>query len=170
MQERKEAVAMKGNPLTLLGPELKAGDKAPGFTVLDGDLSEVAFSPGSSQGTVLMSVPSLDTGVCDTEVRKFNQEIDKLDGNVTGWAISMDLPFAQARWCGAAGVQTVKTFSDHRDADFGQKYGVLIKELRLLARSVFVVDADGVIRHVELVKEVTDEPDYGAALDAVRAL
>lgn len=169
MEERSGAVTMKSNPLTLLGPELKVGDKAPEFSVLDNDLSPVTLSAYSGKVCIISSVPSLDTPVCDMETRRFNQEAANFGDDVVILTISMDLPFAQKRWCGAAGVDRVVTLSDHRDASFGSAYGVLIKELRLLARCVFVIDKEGVIRYVQLVKEVTQEPDYEAVLKALKA-
>ena len=170
MQERQGIVTFQGNPLTLLGEEVKAGDPAPAFAVLDNGLSPVTLDTYAGKVCVLVVVPSLDTPVCDVEVRRFNEEATVFGENVVVLAVSMDLPFAQARWCGAAGVTRAIAVSDHRDASFGQAYGVLIKELRLLARAVFVVDADGIVRYVELVNEIADQPDYAAALEAVRAL
>ena len=170
MEERTGLITMKGNPLTLLGPGLKVGDKAPDFEALDNDLSAVRFSSFQGKVRVIASVPSLDTPVCDVETRRFNQEAGDLGSDVVILTLSMDLPFAQKRWCGAAGVDKVVTLSDHRDASFGTAYGVLIKELRLLARSVFVVDREGVIQYVELVKDLTEEPHYDAVLGAVKKL
>jgi len=170
MKERAGLVTMKGNPLTLLGNEVKAGDRARDFVALDTSLSPVRFSSFRGKVCILSSVPSLDTPVCDLETRRFNEEAGKLGEDVVVLTVSMDLPFAQKRWCGAAGVTRVKTLSDHRDASFGMAYGVLIKELRLLARAVFVVDRQGTIRYVQLVKEVSSEPDYDAVLKAVRGL
>jgi len=167
MSERPNAVTIHGAPLTLVGHEIKAGDKAPDFEVLDNGLSPVKLSSYTGKTVVIASVPSLDTPVCDMETRKFNQEAAKLGDQVAVLTISMDLPFAQKRWCGAAGVSNVVTLSDHRDASFGLAYGLLIKELRLLARAVMVVDKSGIIRYLELVKEVADEPNYEAALKAV---
>ena len=169
MVERSGEVTMKGNPLTLVGPALKIGDKAPDFVVLNNDLAPVSLSAYSGKVCILCSVPSLDTPVCDLETRRFNQEAGNLGQDVVVLTISMDLPFAQKRWCGAAGVDKVITLSDHRDASFGTAYGVLIKELRLLARSVFVVDKEGTIRYIQHVKELTQEPDYEAVLKAVKA-
>jgi len=168
MKERAGAVTMKGNPLTLLGPEVREGRKAPDFTALATDLSPVSLASFRGKVVVLASVPSLDTSVCDLETRRFNQEASGLGPEVRILVVSMDLPFAQKRWCGAAGVENVKTLSDHRDAAFGLAYGVLIKELRLLARAVFVVDAEGVVRYTQLVRELATEPDYAAVLAAVR--
>jgi len=168
MAERAGAVTFQGNPLTLLGNDVKAGDKAPAFETLDNSLTPVSLASYQGKVVILSSVPSLDTPVCDLETRRFNDEAAKLAEDVVVLTISMDLPFAQKRWCGAAGVTHVTTLSDHKDAAFGLAYGVLIKELRLLARAVFVVDRQGVVRYVERVKEITHEPDYDAALDAVR--
>ena len=170
MEERTGKTTMKGNPLTLLGPELKVEDPAPDFEVLDNDLQPAKLSSFSGKICVISSVPSLDTPICDMETRRFNEEAGKLGDDVIILTISMDLPFAQKRWCGAAGVDRVTTLSDHRDASFGKAYGVLIKELRLLARAVFVVDKKGILKYIQLVKEVTEEPDYDAVLDAVKKL
>lgn len=170
MKERKGIATIKGNPLTLLGDEVGVGDRAPDFEVIDNELSPVRFSSFLGKVCILSSVPSLDTPVCDMETRRFNKEAGQLGTDVAVLTISMDLPFAQKRWCGAAGVDRVQTLSDHRDASFGASYGVLIKELRLLARAVFVVDREGIIQYVELVKEMTEEPDYDAVLKAVKKL
>lgn len=168
-QERKGAATFKGNPVTLIGPQLKPGVPAPEFQALGTDLSPVTLSSLKGK-TVLISVAtSLDTSICDLQGKRFNEEAAKLP-NVQILNISMDLPFAQRRWCGASGVDRIKTLSDHRDASFGTAYGVLIKEMRLLARSVFVVDANGTIRYAEYVPEVASHPDYDAALAAVRQL
>lgn len=167
MTERPGAVTMKGAPLTLVGKEIKPGDKAPDFEVLDNGLAPVRLGAYQGKVIVLSSVPSLDTPVCDMETRRFNSEAAKLGDEVVVLTVSMDLPFAQKRWCGAAGVEQVTTLSDHKDASFGLAYGVLIKELRLLARSVFVIDRQGVVRYVQLVKEITHEPDYGDVLQAI---
>lgn len=167
--ERSGATTMRGNPLTLIGPELKAGDKAPDFSLLSNDLKPVTLADSAGKVRILSVVPSLDTPVCDTQTRRFNEEAAKL-GNVEILTISMDLPFAQKRWCGAAGVDKVKTVSDHRDASFGAAYGTWIKELRLESRAVFVVDKDGKLAHVEYVKEVADQPNYDAALAAAKKL
>jgi len=170
MEERKGVITLRGNPLTLLGPELKPGDKAPDFEVLTNDLQPFNLSSLKGKVLVISSVPSLDTPVCDTETRKFNERAAELGEDVEILTISMDLPFAQKRWCGAAGVDRVTTLSDHRSASFGENYGVLIKELRLLARAVFVVDRAGVVRYVQTVKEVSEEPDYNAVVNAVKKL
>jgi thiol peroxidase len=163
-------ITMKGNPLTLMGNEVKVREMAPDFVVLDNNLSPVKFSSFRGKTCIISSVPSLDTPVCDMETRKFNEEAGPLGGDVAVLIISMDLPFAQKRWCGAAGVTKVQTLSDHRDASFGTSYGVLIKELRLLARAVFLVDRKGIIQYIQLVKEVTKEPDYEAVLNTLRKL
>lgn len=170
MQERTGLVTMKGNPITLMGPELKVGDKAPDFVAVDNDLNPVSFDSFRGKVCILSSVPSLDTPVCDMETRRFNAEAGLLGGKVEIITISMDLPFAQKRWCGAAGVDRVQTLSDHRDAAFGQAYGVLIKGLRLLARAVFVVDEEGIIRYTELVNEIASEPNYDSVMQAVKEL
>ncbi|MDH3555211.1 MAG: thiol peroxidase [Deltaproteobacteria bacterium] len=170
MQERDGIVTMKGNPITLMGTEPQVGDKAPDFVAIDNDLNPVSFDSFRGKVCIVSSVPSLDTPVCDMETRRFNDEAGRLGDDVEILTISMDLPFAQKRWCGAAGVDRVQTLSDHRDAAFGQAYGVLIKGLRLLARAVFVVDKEGTIRYMELVKEIASEPDYDSVLTAVKEL
>jgi len=170
MEERTGIVTMKGKPITLLGPAIKVGQKAPDFEVVANDLSTVKFSSFAGKTCIIASVPSLDTSVCDMETRRFNEKAGQLGSDVVVLTISMDLPFAQKRWCGAAGVKNVVTLSDHRDASFGKTYGVLIKDLRLLARAVFVVDNKGVVRYVQIVPEIATEPDYDAALKAVKEL
>ena len=170
MAERSGAVTMRGNPLTLVGNELKVGDAAPDIEVLSNDLKPVKLSSYRGKVCIVSTVPSLDTPVCDMETRRFNQEAANLGDDMVILTISMDLPFAQKRWCGAAGVDKVATLSDHREAAFGDAYGVLIKELRLLARAVFVVDREGVLRYVQLVKEIAEEPDYDAAIAAAKEL
>ena len=170
MEERFGIITMKGNPLTLVGKQPKVGEHAPDFEVLDNDLSPVRLSSFRGKVCVIASVPSLDTPICDMETRRFNEEAGILGPDVAILTISMDLPFAQKRWCGAAGVDKVTTLSDHLNASFGEAYGVLIKELRLLARAVFVVDGDGVVQYVQIVKEVTAEPDYEDVLGALKKL
>ncbi|MFH1374345.1 MAG: thiol peroxidase [bacterium] len=167
MSERLGVVKMKGNPLTLVGNEVKVGDTAPDFEVLNDKLEPVKLSSFKGKVMVLVSVPSVDTPVCNLEAKRFNIEAGKLGDKVVILTISMDLPFAQARWCAAANVQNVKLLSDHRDASFGTAYGVLIKELRLLARTVFVIDQGGTVRYIQYVEETTDEPDYADVLGAV---
>jgi len=170
LTERAGVVTFKGNPLTLLGPEIRPGDRAPDFQVLSQDLSQVKLSDARGKVRLISVVPSLDTPVCDAQTRRFNQEASRLPAGVEIWTISMDLPFAQRRWCGAAGIDRIKVLSDHRDANFGLAFGCLVKELRLLARSVFVVDQQDTIRHVEYVRELTTHPNSDAALAAVRQL
>lgn len=171
MTERTGLVTLKGNPVTLVGNEVKVGQKAPDAELVANDLSTVKLSAlCRGKVCIITSVPSLDTPVCDMETRRFNQEAGGLGDDVTVLTISMDLPFAQGRWCGAAGVKNVRTLSDHRDAAFGTSYGVLIQGLRLLARAVLVTDKQGVVRYVELVKEVSSEPNYEAALNAAKKL
>ena len=161
-------VTFKGNPVTLVGTEVKVGDKAPEFTVLGNDLSPVTLESSAGKVRIFSVVPSIDTGVCDAQTRKFNEEAANLD-NVSVITVSVDLPFAQKRWCAAAGLENVVTVSDHRDLSFGEAYGVYIKELRLLARSVFVVDSQDKVTYVEYVPESTDHPNYEAAIEAAKA-
>ncbi len=163
--ERAGVQAFKGNPLTLLGPEIKPGQKAPDFQVLAQDLTPVTLSKFAGKTLLISAVPSLDTGVCDAQTRRFNEEAAKLPG-VSILTVSMDLPFAQKRWCGAAGISKVEVVSDHRDASFANAYGTLIKELRLIARSIFVIDPSGTVKYVEYVPEMTAHPNYEAALAA----
>lgn len=170
MQERTGVITMKGNPLTLVGADIKPGQKAPEFSVVANDLSPVTLASFAGKTIIISSVPSLDTGVCDTQTRTFNEEAGKLGSDVVVLTISMDLPFAQSRWCGAAGITHVQTLSDYQTADFGTKYGLLIKGLRLLARAVLVIDKTGVVRYVQVVPELTTEPDYAATLKAVKEL
>ncbi|MCL5742558.1 MAG: thiol peroxidase [Acidobacteria bacterium] len=167
--ERSGAVTLKGNPLTLVGPELRAGDKAPDFDCVDNSLKPVNLAQTGRTVRIFSVVPSLDTPVCDAQTKRFNDEASKLP-SVDILTVSMDLPFAQKRWCGAFGVDRVRMLSDHRDASFGTHYGTLIKELRIESRAIFVVDKDSVIRYVQYVKEVGDFPDYDAALQAARSL
>jgi len=170
MKERSAAVTMRGNPLTLVGQELSVGDPAPDVELLDNGLNAVKLSSFQGKVCVISSVPSLDTPVCDMETRRFNTAAANLGGEVVILTVSMDLPFAQKRWCGAAGVERVITLSDHRHASFGNAFGVLIKELRLLARSIFVLDRRGIIQYIQNVKEISQEPDYDAVMDAVRKI
>ncbi|MBI4597074.1 MAG: thiol peroxidase [Candidatus Omnitrophica bacterium] len=168
-KERRGVVTFKGGPLTLLGPEITVGGKAPEFQLLGQDLSPITLGQFRGKPLLISVVPSLDTPVCDAQTRRFNEEAAKLP-NVAIVTISMDLPFAQKRWCGAAGISRVMTASDHRDASFGAAYGALIKELRLLSRAIFLVDASGTVRYVEYVPEVTSHPNYDAALAATKLL
>lgn len=164
------SVNFKGHPLALAGTEIKTGAKAPDFKLLTNDLAEASLKDFAGKVLILCSVPSLDTPTCDLETRRFNQEAAALGPDIQILTVSMDLPFAQKRWCGAAGVTAVKTLSDHREASFGLNWGVLLEGLRLLARAVFVVDKGGVVRHAQIVPEVSSEPDYAAALAAAKAL
>jgi thiol peroxidase len=167
--ERPNAVTFKGNPVTLLGHEVKVGDQAPGFTVLANDLSQVTADDFKGTVRLISVVPSLDTGVCDAQTRRFNEEAAQLPG-VKVLTVSVDLPFAQKRWCGAAGIENVQTLSDHRDLSFGINYGVAIKELRLLARAVFVVDKNDRVVYAEYVPEATQHPNYEAAIQAAKSV
>jgi thioredoxin-dependent peroxiredoxin len=166
--ERAGATTLNGNPLTLVGPELKSGDKAPDFEVVDSKLQPVNLAATGNGVRIFSVVPSLDTPVCDAQTKRFNEEAAKLR-NVGIYTVSMDLPFAQSRWCGAFGIDNVKMLSDHRSGSFGEHYGTLIKELRIESRAIFVVDRDNKLRHVEYVKEVGDYPNYDAALQAAKA-
>jgi thiol peroxidase len=168
MEERTGIITFQGNPLTLVGKAVKVGDRAPDAEVVGNDMAPVRLSSFAGKVCVIASVPSLDTPVCDMETRTFNEEAAKLSPDIVMLTVSMDLPFAQKRWCGAAGVTRIVTLSDHRDAAFGEAYGVLIKELRLLARAVFVIDRVGTVHYLQLVKEMTQEPDYDALWRAVR--
>ncbi len=170
MIKRENVVTFMGNPLTLLGPELTVGMAAPDFSVVDNDLGPVSLADCKGKITIISAVPSLDTPVCDMETRRFNQEAQALGDKVKVLTVSMDLPFAQKRWCGNAGVTNVQTVSDYQTASFGLAYGVLIDGLRLLARAIFVIDASGVVASVQTVPELTHEPDYAAVLDAVKKL
>jgi thiol peroxidase len=169
-QERTGVATIKGNPLTLIGREIKVGDKAPDFKVNKDLMNQVTLHDYDGKVKLISVVPSLDTGVCDAQTRRFNVEAAKLGDKVTVLTVSMDLPFAQARWCGAAGVDQVVTLSDYKEASFGEAYGVLIKELRLLMRSIFVVDADNNVQYVEYLSEMTNPPDFDKAIAAVAKL
>ncbi|MEH6940627.1 thiol peroxidase [Bacillus sp. JJ722] len=160
-------ITFKNNPVTLLGNEVKVGDKAPDFSVLRNDLSQATLSDYQGQVKIISVVPSIDTGVCDAQTRRFNEEASNLD-NVKILTVSVDLPFAQNRWCAAAGIKNVETLSDHRDLSFGKNYGVAIEELRLLARAVFVIDSNDTVVYVEYVSEATNHPDYEAAVKAAK--
>ena len=166
--ERKGAATFKGNALTLVGPELKKGDKAPSFQLLGNDLSPVTLENFKGKTKLVSVVPSLDTPVCDAQTKRFNEEASRLPSDVVVLTVSTDLPFAQARWCGAAHAEKIKSLSDHRDVAFGKAYGVLIKELRLLARSIFLIGPDDKIQYVEYVKEITQHPNYEKALGSLR--
>lgn len=170
MTERTQAITLHGNPFTLVGEEPAIGKPAPDATLVDNDLKPVKLSDYRGKVVILSSVPSLDTPVCDMQTRRFNTEAAKLGTDVAILTLSMDLPFAQKRWCGAAGVDQVVTLSDYKEADFGHVYGLLIKELRLLARAVLIIDREGVIRYCQIVKEVSEEPDYDDVLAAVKEM
>ncbi len=162
MEERTGIVTMRGNPMTLVGKGLTIGDKSPDFEVLNNDLQPVKLSAYKGKICII--------SICDLQTRRFNKEAAALSADTVILTLSVDLPFAQKRWCGAAGADKVVTLSDHRDVSFGQAFGILIKELRLLARAVFVVDKEGVIRHAQIVGEIAQEPDYDAVLKAVKQL
>ena len=168
--DRNGRVTMHGNPLTLTGNEMRVGDKAPDFTVLNGELKETGLKDFAGKVKVISVTPSLDTPVCDLQARMFNSEAAKLPADVAVLNISMDLPFAITRFCSSAGIDKVKALSDHRDASFGNGYGVLIRELRLLARSIFIIDKDDVIRYIEIVPELSKEPDYERALKELKKI
>ena len=168
--ERKNIVTMKGGPLTLLGDEISIGMKAPEFNVLTNDLKEKHLSDFKSKIKLIASVPSLDTPICDLQIKRFNEEATSLSNDIVVIFISADLPFAQKRFCQAYDIKKVKTLSDHKDMSFAQAYGVLIKELRLLSRAVFVVDKTDIVKYVEYVKELTSQPDYENALSALRGV
>lgn len=167
--EREGATTLQGHPMTLLGPELKTGEKAPDFEVVDSGMQPVNLTKTGKAVRVFSVIPSLDTPVCDAQTKRFNEEAAKMP-EVQIYTISMDLPFAQKRWCGAFGVDNVKMLSDHRNESFGRHYGTLIKDLRIEGRAIFVLDKDDTLRHVEYVKEVADHPDYEAAIEAVKKL
>jgi len=169
MVERRGAVTFKGTPMTLVGDEVQEGRKAPAFTLIANDLSEQRLSDYAGRSVVLVTVPSLDTPVCDKETRTFNERAGSLGRDVSVVTVSRDLPFAQKRWCGNAGIENVETLSDYKDHSFGKDYGLEIKELGLLARAVLVLDGEGKVRYKQLVEEVAEEPDYDAVLEAVRS-
>ncbi len=167
--ERKGAVTLKGNPLTLVGPELKTGDKAPDFSCVDNTLKPVTLADTANRVRIFSVVPSLDTPVCDAQTKRFNEEAARTPG-MDIYTISVDLPFGQKRYCNNYGIDNIKMLSDHRDTSFGENYGTLIRELRIESRAIFVLDKDDVLRHVQYVKEVGDHPDYESALKTARAL
>lgn len=166
--ERAGATTLMGNPMTLVGPELKAGDKAPDFKVVDGSMKPVTLADTGHTVRIISVVPSLDTPVCDAQTKRFNEEASSLPG-VDIYTISMDLPFGQKRWSNAFGVDKVKMLSDHKDCSFGEHYGTLIKELRIESRAIFVIGKDNTVKHAEYVKEVSEHPDYDAALSAAKS-
>ncbi len=168
-QTRKGLITMKGNPLTLLGNEIKAGDQAPNFTVVQNDLQPYTLKDAGDKIKIISVVPSIDTGVCELQTIHFNEEAAAL-GEVLILTISVDLPFAQKRFCGAKGIDKVITLSDHKDLSFGLQYGFVIEELRLLSRGIVVLDRENRVVYVEYVKEVASEPDYDRAIEAVKKL
>ncbi|MCD6527555.1 MAG: thiol peroxidase [Desulfuromonas sp.] len=170
VKKRTGVITFKGNPVTLLGPDVAVGDVAPDFKVIDNGLQPVVLADGAGKVQLITVVPSIDTDVCDIMTRRFNQDAAALPENVVVYTISVDLPFAQSRWSGNAGIDRVQTLSDYQERSFGLAYGLVIDELKLLARAVFVIDADGKVAYREIVAEVTDEPNYQAALDAVNSL
>ncbi|ACM19542.1 peroxiredoxin, atypical 2-Cys subfamily [Geotalea daltonii FRC-32] len=168
--ERKNVVTFKEKPVTLLGPQLRVGDPAPDFTVVDNALAPITLASYQGKVKVISAVPSLDTPVCEMETRRFNQEAATLPDNVVVLTVSLDLPFAQKRWCGASGIDRVITLSDYQERSFGQAYGVLVKELKLLCRTIFIIDDKNLIRYIQFVPEITHEPDYAAVIGAVKNL
>jgi len=168
--ERTGIITFQGSGLTLLGEPVEVGQTAKNFSVINNELGAATLEDYKGNICIISSVPSLDTSVCSIQTKRFNDEAVNLGDDVKILTISMDLPFAQARWCGAMDVENVVTLSDYKDADFGMKYGVLIKELRLLSRAVFVVDKDGVITYSQIVPEITNEPNYEEVLAAVKKL
>ncbi|WP_409345741.1 thiol peroxidase [Paenibacillus sp. MBLB4367] len=169
-QERTGVATLKGNPLTLVGNEVKVGDKAPNFQLNKDLMNQVSLSDYAGKVKLISVVPSLDTGVCDAQTRRFNEEAAKLGDNVVVLTVSVDLPMAQARWCGAAGIDKVVTLSDYKTRNFGEAYGVLIKEVQLLMRSIFVIDANDTVQYVEYLGEMTSHPNYENAVEAVKKL
>ena len=163
-------VTMKGNAINLTGNTVEIGSSAPDVTLTANDLSDFQLSSLKGKKVILSVVPSLDTGICDLQTKRFNQEAEKLGDDVAVVTISTDLPFAQARWCGASDSKAIQTLSDHKTTAFGQAYGVLIENLRILTRAIFVVDADGVLQYKQIVPEVTTEPNYEEVLQAVNNL
>lgn len=170
MEKRKGIVTMGGEPVTLLGKEIKVGDKGPDFTVLKNDLTPFTLKDAGNKIKVISVVPSLDTGVCELQTINFNQAASDLGEDVLILTISVDLPFAQQRFCGAKGIDRVITLSDHKDLSFGLNYGFVVEESRLLARGVVILDRDNTVRYVEYVKEITEHPDYDKALEEVKKL
>ena len=167
LPERKGIIQRKGIPMTLLGPALKVGQKAPDFTVIDTEFNEISLSSYRGKIVVLSSIPSIDTPMCKLQTHRFDEEAKKASKDVVYLTLSVDLPFAQKRWCDAEGVHTTVLLSDFRNRDFAEAYGLLIKERMLLARAVFVIDRDGVIRYIQIVKEQFAEPDYENVLNTL---
>ena len=169
-EERTGVVSARGNALTLLGPDVDVGDKAPDFKVVDNDMQPVTLADSKGKVLLIATVPSLDTGVCDAMTRRFNQEVAGFADKVACYTISVDLPFAQKRWCGNAGVEAVKTLSDYQERSFGLNWGLLIKENKLLARAVYIVDTSGTVAYRQIVPELPTEPDYDEVLAALKKL
>jgi len=169
-QEKTGIVSARGNGLTLLGPDIKVGDKAPDFKVVDNGMQPVTLADSAGKVLLIATVPSLDTGVCDAMTRRFNQEVAALGDKVVAYTISMDLPFAQQRWCGNAGIEAIKTLSDYQERSFAQNWGLLIKENKLIARAVYIVDAEGTVAYRQIVPELPTEPDYDDAMTALKKL
>lgn len=166
---RKNAVTMKGSPLSLVGEELKVGDTAPDFKLMATDLSEKTLSDYAGKVKIIATVPSLDTSVCDAETRQFNERAASLSDDIVVLTVSLDLPFAAKRWCGAHGIENVECLSDYKNRDFAKAYGVLIDDLLVAARAVFVLDKSNQVVYTQLVPEIAEEPDYEAALEAAKA-
>jgi thiol peroxidase len=162
-------VTFKGTPHTVLGNQVSVGEKAPDFKLVANDLSEVTLGDSAGKTRLISVVPSLDTGICDAQTRRFNEEAVNFGDDVVVLTVSVDMPFAQKRWCGAAGIENVQTLSDHRDMNFGNAYGTHVKEMRWEQRAIFVVDADDTVTYAEYVPEIAQHPDYEAALTAVKA-
>lgn len=170
MERRENAVKMGGKPVTLLGKEIKVGDKAPEFTALKTDNSEISLEDLKNKIRIISVVPSVDTGVCELQTISFNEKASELGDDVVIITISMDLPFAQKRFCGAHGIDDSIVVSDHKDASFGLNYGFLMEETRLLARGVVIVDKEGTVQYVEYVDEVSNHPDYDKAIEETKKL
>jgi thiol peroxidase len=170
MQERTGLVTLRGMPMTLVGTPLKEKNDSPDVTLLSNDLSPAKLSNYKGKICLISSVPSLDTPVCDMQTRRFNQEVTQIGNNIHVLTVSVDLPFAQKRWCGASGIDNVITLSDHRETAFGMSYGILMKEVRLLARAVFILDESGTLQYQEIVSEIGNEPDFAAALSVLKSI
>lgn len=170
MMEKNGLVTMGGNPVTLLGPELKVGDHAPDFKVVDGDFNPVSLNNFRGKNKIISVVPSLDTPICELQTQRFNQELEQLPDDVVVLTISMDLPFAQSRFCGAHNINRVQVLSDYKYRSFGYAFGVMIKEMMLLTRAIFLLDKKNIIRYVEICPEVKEHPHYHEALEAIKSL
>lgn len=168
--ERHGAVTLGGKPLTLVGREIKVGDKAPAFTVMGNDWKNVRFENFGGKPTLISSILSVNTGICDAEIKRFNEEAGKLEEQAQFLTLSADLPCSQSIWCGAAGVKNVKTYADHFDTNFGLAYGTLVKEIRVLSRAIFAIDRNGIVQYVEYVPEIGQHPDYDRVIAAIKKL